>query len=838
MAHKVALHYIPVFFIPHSFHSSQDGFRIKRVVDVSRLLTALEADSNQHVFIANGTDLLTRYLRTFPADRMRVNTAFQQGQITVNGWHTLPDIDLLPGEALIRNLKEGAGDSSELGAEASIDVLLLTPTYYTVQLPQVLSRSGIRSLIMLTDTPGEWQRLITWCAGEYELAFVTYPQSAFAEFQLPPQKRASERTLKAWVSTLAADGTPSHVLLLDQLNINNDSMLPQINKGIEDQEDFHHEGLISAMDDVLADDPSWELLESEPGSVVELTGAGRWSSRVPLTNQILELLSTLTDLIEPFSAHAHIAGAEQANSIEALTSQLWRESLSLQSTEFLGGKCDDQTAEEGMLTVARLNQTAREIGQYALLAISKRIDTRHSNPDAIPIVVFNPSADAQARLVDTEITLPGSTHGVQIVPDDEDAAPLPCDLLPPETDDERPALRFITPEIAPYGYTTVWALPAENPPPKPQFDSQNMIENEVISVMLDQHAGTLTLYDKRTGRSFAGLNQYIDGADSGDLYRYQAPPTDSVIQYATNYPLAPQCYRSDVEQILQYLQIYRLPRGLMADGSARERLTAQFVPVSIQTTLRIPHHKPMCEVYVSIANHARDHRLQVGFPTGIQADTALFDTAFGIAERQADGSYPSGRFVTLMGSETGLTIANKGYQEVGLTSTDEGLYVAKTLLRAFGTYDHSHPNLPGAENTQIQADIEATYALIPHDADLETAWKLARSFQQTAQTIAERQHNGPLAAQSGLVKALPEGMVLTGITRGIDADSLIIRMVNLWDEPLTGNLEIGFRYDAVIYTSPLDIPLERTGPRHDKKTISFAAGPKEIVTLRFSGVRV
>ncbi len=57
--------------------------------------------------------------------------------------------------------------------------------------------------------------------------------------------------------------------------------------------------------------------------------------------------------------------------------------------------------------------------------------------------------------------------------------------------------------------------------------SESSLENAHLRLTVDEQSGAFTLYDKRTGREYAGLNHVRDTGDVGDLYNYSPPAHDT-----------------------------------------------------------------------------------------------------------------------------------------------------------------------------------------------------------------------------------------------------------------------------------------------------------------------
>jgi alpha-mannosidase len=367
------------------------------------------------------------------------------------------------------------------------------------------------------------------------------------------------------------------------------------------------------------------------------------------------------------------------------------------------------------------------------------------------------------------------------------------------------------------------------------------IENEHLSIELNSDDGTFSLFDKRTGRSFSDLNRFVDGGDAGDLRLYSPPDRDTLIQVATNSPLHVDRTISPVEQYLRTFQIFRIPASLNEEGEARLPLAAQFVPISVWTTIRLPRAVPRVDIDVIISNTARDHRLRVIFPTGIHTDSIFFESQFGVVERQL--KHLEGRrwthqgFVTVPGSNTGITIASRGLPEVEIKQTDAGTELALTLLRCINgvsstSWDQSM-TLTDDSTAQGQClgEYNFSYSLIPHSEDLLNAWQQAWAFQNPLDAVSELTHSGSLPALNSLVSSSNPNFVLSAVRENSGSAGLLVRGYNLSSLSQVVHLHLGLPFKRAEKVRLDRSSVGETFKIHKTKGIEFTARPNEIVTL-------
>lgn len=419
-------------------------------------------------------------------------------------------------------------------------------------------------------------------------------------------------------------------------------------------------------------------------------------------------------------------------------------------------------------------------------------------------------------------------------------------------------LRFVARDVPSLGYTTYVAAPSDQPMPEPEVDGGTEIENEFLAASVDPDSGNITLADKATGQVFTDLNRFVDGGDRGDTYNYCPPASDVVIEVPTNTRLEVSRRISEVEQTLTFVAIYRLPQRLMPDRKARLPLAAQFVGMPITVTLCLRPGIPRLDVELVVINDAEDHRLRVHFPTGIQADAALFDGHFDVVRNwlalpsrdetqdwaeQPVPERPQRAFVTVYDEECGLTLANRGLPEVAVLPTDGGAEIALTLLRCVGWLSRSDfpcrvgpagPEMatPGA---QCHGEYVFSYSLIPHGGNPLPAWHQAWAYQTHLRALTTTRHRGSLPPMGALLQ-IEEGehFVLSAVKSSGDQASLVVRGYSVADRPEQVVLVPGYPFESAVFVRLDEKPIGEPPLYPDSRgRFAFTISPAQIVTLKF-----
>lgn len=124
-------------------------FRHRMVRMIDRLIKLLNENPNYHSFTLDGqTILLDDYLEIKPYNEKVLKNLISSGKLIVGPWYILPDMFLVSGESIIRNMQIGIASSRKFGATMQ-EGYVPDPFGHFAQLPQILSKFGINSFIFM-----------------------------------------------------------------------------------------------------------------------------------------------------------------------------------------------------------------------------------------------------------------------------------------------------------------------------------------------------------------------------------------------------------------------------------------------------------------------------------------------------------------------------------------------------------------------------------------------------------------------------------------------------------------------------------------------------------------
>lgn len=328
-----------------------------------------------------------------------------------------------------------------------------------------------------------------------------------------------------------------------------------------------------------------------------------------------------------------------------------------------------------------------------------------------------------------------------------------------------------------------------------------VMENEYLHITIADD-GTLTVQDKRNGRTYSGWGAFENTGDVGNEYIYKQPENDVTLTTVG------QPATVTLKERTTFRTVYEIAREWTIPASGDDRLEQErneFVPflqrkagrseqtvtLPITTVVTLESGVPTIRMQTRVDNRAKDHRLRVLFPTDINTPVHRVDSVLEVAVRNtipaAEWVNPSNcqhqqAFVNVSDDEGGLTAANHGLNEYEVLR-DGRSTIAITLLRAVGELgDWGVFPTPEA---QCLGEHVFDYTLIPHAGGEGLAASYAMAYQEqtpwTAIQVPLRQ--GRLKPAGQLVRWSGEGMALTAVKISEETGDLILRWFNTMERP-------------------------------------------------------
>jgi 2-O-(6-phospho-alpha-D-mannosyl)-D-glycerate hydrolase len=853
------------------WYLTYEQFRLRLVDLVDRLLDLMDAHDDYAYFHLDGqTIVLEDYLELRPHQEERLRRRIAEGRILIGPWYDMPDEFLVSGESLVRNLALGHRIAARFGTPMPVGYL---PDLFghVAQMPQILRHFGLDNAILWRGFGGR----------EAEYWWEAPDGSRVLMMHLPPEgycnatrvhldpARMIERTTKA-IAVEASRTVVGQVLLMNGVDhVEPHAVIPQLARQLSESlgERVLHSTLPAYVDAVRAgvhSDGIAEKLEVVHG---ELRGGedyanllpGVFSARTYIKQANTRVQTLLEKQAEPLASFAWMLGAVYpADELR----YAWRTLLQNHPHDSICGCSVDAVHEENMTRFARAEQVARAIVDRAADAIARTVPAAPGG--SIRLVAINTTGEPFTGSVEAVVDLPYESAEPRRVldalaldapvtfwPKDATiaAAPVPFQVL-----DETDVITFVL-----MRYDTPWALRARRIRLLFQADipscgfravdftvgsqatraargnrDARSAENAFLELSINAD-GTADIEDKRTGVRYERCGLLEDVGDVGDEYNYSPPAVDRRITSAdartvrvtrvADGPLR-TAFRIDAELLL--------PVAASGDRTARADET---ISNAVSIVIALDDDSPRVSWEVAIDNHARDHRLRITFPIGVDAVADVrAETAFGVVQRPARRpvpkdvrvempmSYgPTGAFTEAGGDAAGAIVYGEGLVEYEAVEADNGKAsrLALTLLRSVGYLSredlvtrpsgHAGPGLatPGAQCLgkrmfrlafEPRAEAPSNNALFARAAVFVAPPHVAPAIGST-----------PTQGTTGQflqIDARTGGRVLSALHRAEDGTGLLLRVFNADAAPAALDVRLSKPLSSATAVDFLERPAE------------------------------
>lgn len=411
------------------------------------------------------------------------------------------------------------------------------------------------------------------------------------------------------------------------------------------------------------------------------------------------------------------------------------------------------------------------------------------------------------------------------------------------------------------------------------------LDNGILKVSVDERGMLNVLWnvERKQQAEYKLALSFRDTADGGDSYNYDPLPGDRAI---TSKFLSVQVGKKGplVASLILKHEI-KIPQELIQDSStngndiASLKRSAQVLTHEIETELVLKRGGRILEFETLFENRSSGHRLEAVLSTGLPIHTTFSENHFSLVRRYHQTKnapklqlpvepgceapcdrFPSQRFVIV----NGQMILNRGLPEYGV----EGESLSVTILRSIAHLSRGrmqtrgggagpHMPVPGAasigENRVSFAwaplNMQSRAKLLSDSLSSENiseAYDIAEVYEQEVfcgLTANEETATGPI-----LLCTNPS-IKFGSMYMSDEPHTLIVRMLNVGNEPLTADLRVGFKFHSAhlcrldeepadeifLYREYEDSEREQKASSSESDACSFKInfGSNELKTIKF-----
>ncbi len=864
------------------WYQSFQGFR-RRLVDMTDdLIESLESHPEFPQFTFDGQTIVLRdYLEIAPENEIRLRKLIREGRILIGPWYVMPDEYLVSGEGLIRNLLIGTALAREFGVEPMRYGYICDIFGHAAQTPQIFAGFGFEGTLLGRGTnEADFPAHFLWESpdGTRIITFKLADEGGYGDFfssylnQLSPDASESEKDdlLRQVVERERSRSDIPVVLLMDGL----------------DHMHIHTEALLDVKARLSRLYPDAEIciggLENMvhklqpyrgemPVKVGELNDTAR--EQHGYVHLITNTLSSRYDIkqkndaaqteLEKWSGLFTVLTALEGHPLRTgYYRTAWRHVIENHPHDSICGCSIDQVHRDMHYRFDQALEIGAEISHTGLRTLS---DGGDSDGAEIILTVMNPLPFPRNEAVSIKVYFPADwkwrysepfgyeeINAFQLL--DEDGKPVPFKVTDILRDTRAPnfgerivgdrhTLTF-TARTPACGFARYRIVPSGHP--VRSFDTLRTgtltAENRFIRVTVTPD-GTLDLEDLRTGRVYTDQLRFSDDGEIGDGWYHCAPAHDRQILSAGAPAVVSVEEDSPARCVFGVEKTMLVPARVERSGELRRQFSrsAELTPVKLFSRITVDAESPLVRIDLTIENTARDHRLRLLIPTGIQKDEYTASEAFCTVTRRVSipkerelwreaGQHEKAmeRFAFKRDDTAGLAfVSGGGLHEIGAFDDADGT-LAVTLLRCIGQMPF---NLP-AEDGELLGKWNYTFGLLPMTAET-TAADIQRTADSLAAGLRDRQDavvNDPNSHSYFSLSSDRGSVCCSTLKPAEDDDGVILRLYSLSNAPDTARC--GF--DRTIQSAELctleESPLEELSP--SGSMISIPLSPWQILTLR------
>lgn len=857
---KTTVHIISHSHWDREWYQSFESHRMKLIELVDNILDKAENDPEFGGFFLDGQVIaIDDYLEIRPEKRAQVEKCIREGKVQTGPWYILQDEFLTSGEACVRNLQVGMQEAEQYGAVGNVGYF---PDAFgnAGQMPQVLKQAGMDAVVFGRGVkPIGPNNEVT--GGQYESTYsemmwaspdgTKLPGILFANWynngvEIP----VDEAEAKVYWDKKLADArkfAATHQLLMmngcdhQPLQKNITEAIRVARKLYPDVEFIHSDfkKYVEAMEKEIS-----ENFSTVKGELTSQETDGRWtlantaSSWIGLKQDNRAGETALERKAEPAAAMADVMGKAYP---EDQMIYSWKKLMQNHPHDSICGCSVDEVNEEMKTRFAKSRQVADAIYDESVEYLTNKVNTAALPGDGekIPFVVWNTSGETKSQVVEKELHLFRDYN--LFVWDGYEAAEkveLPAmvlrdadgNVVPAKIADagvafgyDLPDDRFRQPymakkvlvtfeaEVPALGYRTYYLETAEQAQDMDVVSAdENVLENDAVKVVVNAD-GSYNLLDKKTGRMYENLGFYEDTGDMGNEYIYIQDSGKQVVSTKGMKAEISCVERNAFRTVVEICHKMMVPSG-MGEELLRQRemcidpytrvanRSSELVEMDVKTVLTLEKSAKGLRVATTICNQAKDHRVRVILPTGLDTSMHMADSAFEVVRRNNrhndTWTNPCGCerqqcFVAMEDAKGGLLVANRGLYEYEILE-DQGNAVAVTLLRCvaemgdwgyfptpkaqqIGTFCLEFEVVPFAAGETGDAFREG-YAF-QEDLTVEQAG-LERAFLRKPGQVKPELVEGELPLEMSFLAFEGDGIHMTAFKKGQKKDDLFVRFVN------------------------------------------------------------
>lgn len=649
---------------------------------IDKLLDLFDKDSQYKTFHFDGqTVVLEDYAKISPENKDRLKSLIKDNKILIGPWYVMPDEFLVSGESLIRNLMLGHKVSKEWGAEAWKYGYICDIFGHIAQMPQIFNGFGIKYSILGRGTIENDPTFFKWQSpdGSECINFRLEPDDGYGSFCRKVYSGIEDKTtanpviierIKKHIDSEIERSEYPVVIIMDGLDhmdasVNTTDYINAIAK-LYPNARVHHA-------DLRMQGEMMEKYDNLPVKKGELNKTSQFkhgylhlitntlSSYYPVkkANDICQNL--LEKEAEPFCALSKIKGSELNRNFLNLAYEYL---IKNHPHDSICGCSIDRVHKDMEYRFAQSESLCKEIISDYIYSDKKADDKEAIEKGEFENIItfYNPLPFDVDKTITVDLPFKMNYPNTYSEPFnyesinsfkiyDYDENEIPYQVLKIQKDY---TLRYhggnvghhldlhtvtLRVKIPACGKSEYKLVPCNTPVRylEKLKSGSNYAENEFVRLDITND-GTLNITNKANGKKYSNLCYFADDGEIGDGWYHANPVCDRLV-YSNGSPCAIEKIENGPSRcVFKITKKLEVPEELadFRNGKSRSENTVELKLVSY---VGLSEESPFIDVKLSYDNIAKDHRLRMFVPTGIQSDTYFSGQAFCCVERKVGIDY-------------------------------------------------------------------------------------------------------------------------------------------------------------------------------------------------------
>lgn len=685
----------------------------------------------------------------------------------VGGWWIEPDCNIPSGESFVRHslygqryFKEKFGVSAKTGF--NIDSFGHAGT-----IPQILQQAGIDYYTFLRPGPHEMDlpsRVFTWQSQDgsqvtaFEIPYAYNVSGNAIEKYLKERSDEIPAELPAW---MAFTGVGNHgggptIESINKIHEMNASKEFDYQLLYSTPEAFFEELEKSNIELPLVDT---ELQHHASGCYSVHSGIKQWNRQAENALIAAEKWATLTNAALDTTI---LDGFKHA----------WKQLLFNQFHDIMAGTSLEEAYEDARSQIGETIGIAERNLNLAIQAFAWNIKLP-LQPEAFPIVVFNPLTWPVTETVELEI----GVRGENLLLVDEKDHPIAHQMVRSHATTWRQRISFNA-ELPALGYRTYRLVKMDEEATLPLLQSplkvsDTVLENDFIRLTIDPETGTVaSLYNKSSHHEFISKGATpIVLNDPGDTWAH------GVFEW------------HDAIGKFKAVQVELIENGPV---KGTIRVVSNYNTSTVVQDFTLAANSEQVDVAVQVSWQEQLKMLKLQFPTKIENGQVTAENAYGHCVRQPNGvEEPMQRWVDLSNHSFGLSLLNDAKYSYDVKDN----IISLTVLRS-PVYAHHVPielEENGIYHYIDQGWQRFNYSIVPHQGTWKKAGVVQKSEQLNQSAIAilaTFHHDGELPQTDTFIHVDSSNILVTVLKEAEDGNGIIVRAVETLGKQASATIKL------------------------------------------------